>query len=498
MADMGGLLGFSGLDEDQQRMAVANGLLGLGSGLLANQYYDPRTGQGGLTSGLAQGAQAMMAAPAQVRQQAYQDAVMKQKLLEMKRLQDEQTRKDSFFKSMFGDAPAQAGQYAQPQQASTQPSSPAVGGSAIPASSQGASVASPSSINGMSLPPGLTRATANALGPDATWSLILDYNKKLTEKGLEAPKVETAYDPATGREVKQQYNPITRQWEALGGVKGPDVGTGMVYDARTGTTSFVPGWDRAQVSLAGAKSGAEAGARNAADIAAMPKKAAAAAKLIAVPTADGKTVMMPVGGVSDYTQGVGKAVAPNNNSFGDANTLRDEWTAATKDYRTLTDAYRKMKLASQGDSAASDMSLVFGLMKMNDPGSTVREGEYATAENARGVGEGMMNIYNKVLTGQRLTPSQREDFMTQAANMHKAQTEGYTALKKDYTERAKRRGLNVDDVITNYGDVDYGQQAATPQQPVAAPVQIKDDFDYAKLAPGSVFIGPDGKQRRKP
>lgn len=102
MADMGGLLGFSGLDEDQQRMAVANGLLGLGSGLLANQYYDPRTGQGGLTTGLSQGAQAMMAAPAQVRQQAYQDAVMKQKLQEF---QLQQKRQEAMQKYVDGLAP---------------------------------------------------------------------------------------------------------------------------------------------------------------------------------------------------------------------------------------------------------------------------------------------------------------------------------------------------------------------------------------------------------
>jgi hypothetical protein len=91
MADAyGGLLGnyLDGLDENQQRMAISSGLLGLGSSLLANQYVDPRTGQGGIGAGFAQGAQQMAAIPQQIKQQAYQDAAMKQKLAQQKAMQD--------------------------------------------------------------------------------------------------------------------------------------------------------------------------------------------------------------------------------------------------------------------------------------------------------------------------------------------------------------------------------------------------------------------------
>ena len=34
--------------------------------------------------------------------------------------------------------------------------------------------------------------------------------------------------------------------------------------------------------------------------------------------------------------------------------------------------------------------------------------------------------------------------------------------------------------------------------PAAAPVKITGDADYDKLPSGSLFIGPDGQQRRKP
>jgi hypothetical protein len=104
MADAyGGLLGdyFGGLDETQQRMALSQGLLGLGSSLLANQYVDPRNpGSGGIAKGLAEGAGAMMQAPQQARMQAYQDAVMKQKLQDFQLQQKRQEAMQNFASSL--------------------------------------------------------------------------------------------------------------------------------------------------------------------------------------------------------------------------------------------------------------------------------------------------------------------------------------------------------------------------------------------------------------
>jgi len=39
---------------------------------------------------------------------------------------------------------------------------------------------------------------------------------------------------------------------------------------------------------------------------------------------------------------------------------------------------------------------------MLDPGSVVRESEFATAQNAAGVPDQVRNMYNKVLSGTRL------------------------------------------------------------------------------------------------
>jgi hypothetical protein len=65
--------------------------------------------------------------------------------------------------------------------------------------------------------------------------------------------------------------------------------------------------------------------------------------------------------------------------------------------------------------AAADIALVFAFMKTIDPGSTVREGEFATASNAGTVVDSIRNMYNSLLeTGGRLTDQQRQSFLIQA------------------------------------------------------------------------------------
>lgn len=79
--------------------------------------------------------------------------------------------------------------------------------------------------------------------------------------------------------------------------------------------------------------------------------------------------------------------------------------------------YQMVKQAAASGTPQSDMAMVYGFMKMLDPTSVVREGEYATAENTRGVPEMVRGQYNKLLKGQRLTPEQRQGFLDQASSV---------------------------------------------------------------------------------
>lgn len=114
-------------------------------------------------------------------------------------------------------------------------------------------------------------------------------------------------------------------------------------------------------------------------------------------------------------------------------------------------AFDKMRRASVAQSAAGDMSMIFAYMKMLDPGSTVREGEYANARNAGGVPDQIINLYNKAKDGQLLNPGQRSDFMSQAGNLYEAQATPARKLYQEFSGYAQRAGLDPSQVLPDIG-----------------------------------------------
>lgn len=139
--------------------------------------------------------------------------------------------------------------------------------------------------------------------------------------------------------------------------------------------------------------------------------------------------------------------------------FRKEYSDQTKGYQEVKSAYQRI-LASE-DSAVGDLSLIFGYMKMLDPGSVVREGEFATAQNAAGVPDRVMNLYNRAVSGQRLDPSQRQSFKGQAAKLYK------TAATQEETVRN-----GIGRIATGYGlktqNIFYAPTEVTPAAPAAA------------------------------
>lgn len=140
--------------------------------------------------------------------------------------------------------------------------------------------------------------------------------------------------------------------------------------------------------------------------------------------------------------------------------LRKEYSDQTKGYQEVKSAYQRI-LASE-DSAVGDLSLIFGYMKMLDPGSVVREGEFATAQNAAGVPDRVMNLYNRALSGQRLNPSQRQSFKGQADKLYK------TAATQEETVRN-----GIGRIATGYGlkteNIFYAPTEVAPAAPTAVP-----------------------------
>lgn len=143
-------------------------------------------------------------------------------------------------------------------------------------------------------------------------------------------------------------------------------------------------------------------------------------------------------------------------SFSQENTLRSQYLTQTQTYTGIAQAFNKVAAAAKDPSAAGDLSLIFGYMKILDPASVVREGEFATAQNAAGVPTQVGNIYNKVISGERLSETQRKDFINQARNLVKSQKGQLDTFNQTYTDIATNYKLDPNKIIIDpFKNIDF-------------------------------------------
>ena len=123
--------------------------------------------------------------------------------------------------------------------------------------------------------------------------------------------------------------------------------------------------------------------------------------------------------------------------------LRDEFDKRSATFVQTQEAFDKITRAAGKGSAAGDLSLIFGFMKMVDPGSTVREGEFATAQNAAGWTERAKALYNRAVDGTRLTGDTRQDFLNQASEIYRGQVGFQKERRGYYDDLGGRYGLDT-------------------------------------------------------
>ncbi len=155
--------------------------------------------------------------------------------------------------------------------------------------------------------------------------------------------------------------------------------------------------------------------------------------------------------------------------------FRKEYSDQTAGYRDVKSAYGRV-LASQ-DNAVGDLSLIFGYMKMLDPVSVVREGEFATAQNAAGVPDRVLNIYNRILSGERLNEGQRKSFKGQAEALFKQAGQQEAAVRSGLERIAKGYGLNTKNIFFE----------AVESAPTAPAPAVSGTPRRREIAPG-VFV----------
>jgi hypothetical protein len=186
----------------------------------------------------------------------------------------------------------------------------------------------------------------------------------------------------------------------------------------------------------------------------------------------------------------GPKVLTKPEGFDIAAKLRGEYNKEASTFTGVADAYQRIKDSAADPSAAGDLALIFNYMKVLDPGSTVREGEFATAEAAGSIPSQIVAKYNKVLKGERLAPEQRADFVGRADRLYKGQENRFNTRVKDrYTGLAKRYGLDPAEVLSN---------PTTPSGTAAGqsvPTTNAQGWTLHVDAQGNqAYVSPDGKQ----
>ena len=132
----------------------------------------------------------------------------------------------------------------------------------------------------------------------------------------------------------------------------------------------------------------------------------------------------------------------------DESALRKEFNSQSTYFKGIAQSFGK--ILATDPTAAGDVSLIFAYMKMLDPTSVVREGEQATAREAEGIPGRILNLYNRAVTGESLTPDQRADFRKQAQNIYDLAFEDQSLNLARYTDIAKRKGFDPDVIVFDY------------------------------------------------
>jgi hypothetical protein len=150
-------------------------------------------------------------------------------------------------------------------------------------------------------------------------------------------------------------------------------------------------------------------------------------------------------------------------TFAQEEKIRKEWQGRSKMYSELQGTFNTLQASASSANGPGDIALITGFMKMLDPGSVVRETEFATARDTAGLFTQLQNRLEKAQNGQLLSPKQRQE---------------YVALSQKYLDSAQKKanqekkdlGIVVKNYRLNPENVFGAEQAPPPPLPTSATV----------------------------
>lgn len=132
----------------------------------------------------------------------------------------------------------------------------------------------------------------------------------------------------------------------------------------------------------------------------------------------------------------------------DVNSIRKEVqdTPQIKNYMQAAPIYRSMVETAPRSTRASDLNLVYGLGKIFDPTSVVREGEMVMVKNTASLPDWYQQAVSAFNGASGLTPELRAKIMDEAKSRMSAYRAEADTLKQQYEGLSQRHGINMDDI----------------------------------------------------
>ena len=177
---------------------------------------------------------------------------------------------------------------------------------------------------------------------------------------------------------------------------------------------------------------------------------------------------------------------------GDLKDLRNRYEKKTQNMGKIESAYNK--ILQTKPTAAGDVALVFQFMKMLDPTSTVGPGEQASAQNAAGISEKIINMYNRALTGESMGEKQRSEIREQAKNYYDAEREVTDRELSIVADYAQQSNIPLPKVFGVEGARDYKKRLASPKKP---PEPLTRPFDFSKMGFNQAQLDAIEKKKRE-
>jgi hypothetical protein len=119
-----------------------------------------------------------------------------------------------------------------------------------------------------------------------------------------------------------------------------------------------------------------------------------------------------------------------------------------KDFSDMKSAYSQVVSSLAQGTPIGDVAGATKVMKLLDPGSVVRESELGIAMAASGRMDRLQYYFNNFMSGEKLTPTQREDFKALSNELYAAAGQAYNQKRDEYKEFGSAYGFkNLDTAL---------------------------------------------------